>query len=276
MMIRAASDGALQAAGSLLGLVLPVDCPGCGAADLALCPRCRAALAPAAGRLEVLPSPVGVPAFSATEYGGVVARIVVAWKERGRHDLARPLAGALAVALGGLLARLDDLRPEGSSASGPVLVVPVPSSRRARRQRGEDTVRRLALLAAARVRRGAQSPGPEAGPARLPHVRVLPALRLVRAVADQAGLSAQARRTNLVGALEVRRSVVTQVRGRVCVVVDDVLTTGSTLAEAAGILGAAGALVTGVATICVTRRDAGVTRRPMGCRCRSRSTSVEP
>ena len=84
-------------------------------------------------------------------------------------------------------------------------------------------------------------------------VRVLPALRLVRAVGDQATLSATARRGNLAGALAVRTEAVAAVRGRVCVVVDDVLTTGATLGEAVRALEAAGAQVAGVATVCVTR-----------------------
>jgi predicted amidophosphoribosyltransferase len=243
--------------GSLLGLMLPIDCPGCGASDLALCQRCRAALVTGGGQREVLPSPVGVPAFSAADYAGAPARIVVAWKERGRHDLARPLAGALAVALDDLLTRLDGAHPgDPGFTARPVLVIPMPSSRRARRRRGEDTVHRLALLAAARVRRGAVGPRAGTCTGQL-RIRVLPALRLVRAVGDQAELSAQGRRANLAGALAVRPAALEAVRGRVCVVVDDVLTTGATLAEAGRALQAAGGLVAGVATVCVTRLGRG-------------------
>lgn len=249
---------------SLGGLALPVDCAGCAAPDAALCPACRAALLDGPGPVPVLPSPVGLPAFAAVEYGGVPARIVLAWKERGRHDLARPLARALAIALGGLLAQVDDVcAGEGVRPVHPVLVVPVPSGRAARRRRGEDTVHRLALLAAARVRRDLRGNGPPSGPGpggpagdergRPLGVRVLPALRLVRRVADQAELSATQRRGNLAGALAVRPAALQSVRGRLCVVVDDVLTTGATLSEAGRALEAAGAFVAGVATVCVTR-----------------------
>jgi predicted amidophosphoribosyltransferase len=242
---------------SLIGLALPVDCAGCGTADVALCPGCRAALLPGSGPLEVLPSPIGLPAYAAVAYGGAPGRIVVAWKERGRHDLARPLGQALAVALGGLLRHVDDAcAGDGVSSAEPVFIIPVPSSRGARRRRGEDTVRRLALWAAARVRREALAAGGRNGAPLVGgrhRVRVLPALRLVRAVGDQAELSAAARRSNLAGALAVRPGAVPVVRGRLCVVVDDVLTTGATLTEAARALEAAGAHVAGVATVCVTR-----------------------
>jgi predicted amidophosphoribosyltransferase len=264
----------LRCALSLAGLALPVDCAGCGAPDIALCAGCRAQLLAGPGPLAVLPSPVGLPAYAGVEYGGVAARVVVAWKERGRHDLGRPLAATLAVALSGLQAQVDAAcAGEGLPPARPLLVVPVPSSRQSRRRRGEDTVRRLALLAVVRVRHQARSgpgegrapgegrwgrpgPGPEEGrwgrpgPAR---VRVVPALRLVRAVADQAGLSAVQRRGNLAGALAVRPAAARAVRGRLCVVVDDVLTTGATLGEAIRALEAVGAHVAGVATVCVTR-----------------------
>jgi predicted amidophosphoribosyltransferase len=178
---------------------------------------------------------------------------VVAWKDRGRHDLVRPLGRALAVALSALLTHPDGARVGRAWPVCPgsaVLVVPVPSSRRARRQRGEDTVHRLALHAVSALRRGHGLPeGVRPGVG----VRVLPALRLVRAVGDQATLSATARRGNLAGALAVRTEAVAAVRGRVCVVVDDVLTTGATLGEAVRALEAAGAQVAGVATVCVTR-----------------------
>jgi predicted amidophosphoribosyltransferase len=237
----------------LIGLALPVDCPGCGRPDEALCPACRASLHADPAGCRVVPSPLPVPAFCAIDYGGPPARVVVAWKDRGRHDLVRPLGGALAVALGALLTRPDGARvgqawPVCSGSA--VLVVPVPSSRQARRKRGEDTVHRLALRAVSALRRGHGLPGGGRPGVR---VRVLPALHLVRKVGDQAALSATARRGNVAGALAVRPEAVAAVRGRVCVVVDDVLTTGATLGEAVRALEAAGAQVAGVATVCVTR-----------------------
>jgi predicted amidophosphoribosyltransferase len=255
-----------QGAAALVGLMLPIDCPGCGRPDVRLCAGC-------AGRLSGPPLPVQLPpvlgrlpAFAAAEYAGVPGRVVVAWKDRDRHDLVRPLGAALAVALGAVLDRSAGGRPGEAVPGGPgVLVVPVPSARAARRRRGEDTVRRLALVAAAGVRAqeiaaGSALPG---GPRR-PEVRVLAALQLVRQVADQSGLSAPARRDNLAGALRVPAAAGPALSGRVCVLVDDVITTGATLGEAARALREAGALVGGVATICVTRLRRECDAPPMG------------
>jgi predicted amidophosphoribosyltransferase len=76
------------------------------------------------------------------------------------------------------------------------------------------------------------------------------ALTQGRRVADQAGLRAAARRENLAGAFRLRRSIST---GAV-VLVDDVVTTGSSLTEAARALRAANIPVLGAATVAATVR----------------------
>jgi len=81
------------------------------------------------------------------------------------------------------------------------------------------------------------------------------ALRHIRRVRDQSGLDAVARRRNLSGALAVRRRTVPELTGREVIVVDDIVTTGATTAEAARALEAAGARVIGACCLCVTVRQ---------------------
>lgn len=146
--------------------------------------------------------------------------------------LVRPLGDLLAGAVG-LVA------PTGPAPPGPApfLLVPVPSAPRAVRARAHDRAGRLAARAAADLR-GRGWP-----------VRAVPLLRLTRTVADQAGLSTTERTANLAGALVAGRAL----DGRPVVLVDDVVTTGATLAEAVRALRAAGAIVHGAAVVAATR-----------------------
>jgi predicted amidophosphoribosyltransferase len=91
-----------------------------------------------------------------------------------------------------------------------------------------------------------------------PAPRHLSALRHVRRVRDQGELGATERRANLRGALAVRPAVRQALVGRSCVVVDDVVTTGTTAAEAARALTEAGARVVGHCFLSVTFRQQGV------------------
>jgi predicted amidophosphoribosyltransferase len=75
-----------------------------------------------------------------------------------------------------------------------------------------------------------------------------PVLVHARHVEDQSGLDTAARSANLAGALRVRR----RLDGLAVVVVDDVVTTGATLAEATRALTVAGGSVRGAAVVAAT------------------------
>ncbi|WP_326636178.1 phosphoribosyltransferase family protein [Streptosporangium sp. NBC_01755] len=221
---------------AMLDLILPPRCAGCDAPGSLVCPRCAAELHGRPARRMPDPAPPGLPeCWSAAEYTPAVRRAVIAYKERGRTALASPLAGALALAV--------------ATAAGerPVLLVPVPSARPALRRRGHDPVARLAELAAGCLR--------QAGwPATVARV-----LAQRRRVADQAGLSSLQRAENLSAAFSVtlgRNAPVPRSWGgtEVIVLVDDIVTTGATLAEAARAMREVGVTPSLAATVAATRR----------------------
>jgi predicted amidophosphoribosyltransferase len=199
--------------------VLPRTCAGCGVPGPLLCRPCARLLS--APRLaEPRRFPWGFPpTVAAGAYAGPVRPAVIAFKERGRAELGRPLGAALALAVAAVTAV--------TGPRGPVLLVPVPSSRAALRARGRDHVAELTAVAVAELR-GA---GVVAGQARL--------LRRRGRVRDSAGLSAAQRRANLAGTF--LRVLEEPVPGALLVLVDDVVTSGATLTEAAAVLSAGAA-----------------------------------
>lgn len=200
-------------------LVLGAACPGCGTASRSVCVRCSTQLAPAP--FTVHDRPLRVVAAGA--HADVLRRTVVAWKEVPTPSLTPLLAHLLA-------AGICDLAADRET----VVLVPVPSSRRSRRARGVDVVHQLAGASAQVLERlGLRA-------------TVVRGLRMARQTADQSGLGASERAANLAGAFcAVPRRLPTQA----VVVVDDVVTTGATLHEAARALRACDVAVLGAATV---------------------------
>lgn len=227
-----------------LDLLLPQPCAGCGSPTGLLCQACEPRLAGPARLSLPAPTPPGLPpTWAVAPYAGPVRRLIVAHKERGLTALRRPLGAALARAVSAAADR--------SGVSPPVVLVPVPSSRASVRRRGRDPtldLTREACATSGRPRR--------AGRRRLvpvPHASCLEALEHTRRVADQAGLAAADRTTNLTGALRT----LLDLEGAQVILVDDVITTGATLTEAARALRAAGAEVPAAAVIAATQRHTG-------------------
>ena len=186
------------------------------------------------------------PCWAAARFEGVLRSAVTAYKDEDRRDLRPLLADALAQGLSAALATEPVLR-HASATGERVLVVPLPTARSARRRRGDDPVGDLARSAVDRVR------GADAVP-----LAVAPVLAHVRAVSDQARLGRAARRDNLAGAIGVTSAGRDAVRGSLCVLADDVVTTGATLTEAARALRAVGARhVVAVAVAATPRRSRG-------------------
>lgn len=198
-----------------LAVLLPVDCAGCRRPDRGLCDTCRAALMP-----EVSSRPLTdeLRVWSGLDYEGVAREVLLALKRDGRVAVARGLAPALAAAVVAAC-------PEPSG----IRVVAVPGTRAAFRRRGFDPVRVLLARAG------------------LGSWRVFAPARPHRA---QKLLGVGERAANLRGAFRVRRVVA----GHRILLVDDVVTSGATLREAARALRDAGAEVVGAAVVASTPR----------------------
>lgn len=222
--------GLLTAAGDLL---FGSRCAGCQRQPGLLCVECRPFLCSPA-EVQVVPGSTALRVASVSDYSGVPRSVILDHKEKGRLSLARPLGDALAVSVSGLLESGFGCLSCGSRS---VALVPAPSRPAAVRSRGHDPVARMARRAAMLLRRTGQA------------CSVAGALSHARPVLDQSELTRDQRETNVHGAFNVRGLCARCLEGRCVVVVDDIVTSGATLREAARALGNEGHRVCGAAVV---------------------------
>ncbi|HET9416321.1 MAG TPA: ComF family protein [Candidatus Limnocylindria bacterium] len=200
---------------SLIDVLLPPACAGCGASGSLLCAACRRLLRPPFDERDRFAAPdAGVVigealavAITAFAYAGPMRRALAALKYSGASRLAPILGGLAFSALDRLLA-----------ISGPAELVPIPVHRERLADRGYN---QAALLADALARRSS-----------LP---VAPSLERVRPTTKQHRLNRAARLANLRGAFAA-----TERAPKVAILVDDIITTTATLEACAAALRDAG------------------------------------
>ncbi|HWH98342.1 MAG TPA: phosphoribosyltransferase family protein [Pseudolysinimonas sp.] len=198
-----------------LAFLFPVPCAGCGIEGRALCAVCSPRLA---AHVSVTALPGVGPVTAGLAYDGVPRAVLLALKEEGRSGLAVPLAVPFAEAVAAALGPGPD-----------AVVAAVPSSRAARRRRGFEPVRLLASRAG---------------------IQLAPLFLSAEPHAAQKGLGVAERARNLDGVFALARAV----SGLRVLLIDDVVTTGATLAAAAAVLHAGGAEVAGAAVLAATPR----------------------
>ncbi len=229
--VPAASGRAALSPGlaGLLSLVLPSLCVACGSPRRGFggggaCTACwRSVAAPEPGScfLCALPSegspcpacrrspPPVSAAAAAGAYEGTLRRLVRSFKFEG-HDILAPHFAE----------RMARAARESGVAEGVDTLCAIPSTRARNRERGYDPGPLLALETARLLR--------------LPFASLL---ARTRATVPQSSLPAAARHANVAGAFTAPG----RARGRILLLVDDVMTTGATAFEAAASLRAAGA-----------------------------------
>lgn len=194
-------------------LLLGIGCAGCGLSGITWCSECAT---------EVTPEPFEVEPgmWAAGRWQGRLRSAILAWKLGQVAHMDRLLAWHIA-------ASFLFLDPPESC-----VLVPVPTTWRSRRERGRHIVLDLCQEAATMLR------------SQQLDVRVEQSVRLSRQTKDQSALTARMRAHNVRGSMRIRRIPMVPV-----VIVDDIVTTGATLAEMRRVLENAGADVIGCVSI---------------------------
>ncbi|MGH9514051.1 MAG: ComF family protein [Terriglobales bacterium] len=254
--MRSTASGAALIAQGVFTAFFPSDCRLCSTpltniSRLPVCPSCLLAVVPLAGstceicgeRLadvslsgnqicsacqETRPHFVRAAAYGA--YDGELRELIHLLK----YERVEPAAGVLGQMLGQAIQKL------GSIADS-ILVVPVPLYRSKRRERGFNQAELIARAALKGASFGWELRGD--------------ALERTRPTVSQIGLTRAQRVENIRGAFRVPH--LNRVAGRVVLLVDDVLTTGTTASECARILRKAGAEKVWVATVARTLKESG-------------------
>jgi predicted amidophosphoribosyltransferase len=226
-----------RAAARALDLAFPARCPGCGAEGASICEACLLALDV---RIDEPPGvPIGLPAELpdlllqldwCAPFRGLIRRALHDLKYSGEQRLAIPLGAAVA-------------RRWLRVGVGANVVVPVPVHADRARRRGYDQAGLIAAAAASEMR-----------------MPFAPILERARATAAQFDLDRSDRAANVSGAFALkpvpRRTGLDPARPLVgcwVLLVDDVVTTGSTLSACAAPLLEGGAV--GVSAVTVARES---------------------
>lgn len=245
--------GALRDFGNL---VMPIECAACGRADAQLCRDCRKILraqtaAPfhAEGGADALTDVAGGsswPVIAAGRYRDVLATAILAFKNHGRFTLAAHLARCLGTAV--------DIALAEHAGEEILWLVPVPSTGRGWRRRGYDPVATLVRI----LERERRLP---------PAVRVAPVLGMRMQApwrrSAQKSLGKAARRRNVRNTMRFTGKhpddfwLSANHAAPAVMLLDDVLTTGSTLAEAAKTLEKSGIRVVSAVVLAAAGNGSG-------------------
>ena len=217
---------------NLAELIFPSRCIGCSQIGLSICSNCRSSWHPHTYFREVSVEGRSYPVISSVQYSPVASRVLLSAKESNIAAADNLLIDAISHSLSHFRKRF-----------GGTTLVAIPSRRSATRKRGRNFLNEIT----AEVARISEN-----------RISFIDTKFLVhsRSVKDQSALNSKQRVANVSGALFVPSKFISRIGGGnigPLIIVDDLITTGATLAEAIRALRAAGFEVKGAVTGAVAK-----------------------
>ena len=208
---------------SLAELVFPSRCIGCSQLGISICSICRKSWHPHIYHRSIKVLDKSYPVISAIEYSPIASRVLLRAKEANQVAADQLLVKAITHSL-------RYFRKNYGSGD----LVAIPSRRSATRKRGRDFMQEITQSVA-----------------KIETLRSIEILQHQRAVRDQSKLNSHQRTLNIAGAFSTTCNLAKLAgSGNIgpLIIVDDLVTTGATLAEAIRALRAAGFSVIGAVT----------------------------
>lgn len=211
----------------LATLTFPRVCIGCSKIGELACSECNASLRPNPRQIYG----ENFKLFSALTYDVVTSKYILAAKEEGNRFAQDLVSQSITSAVAALL--------EVTKLEGPIAIVTIPSSKESIRRRGMDFLRPISQAVCDQLNQDRKI------------FQTNSVLRITKRVSDQTGLSEIQRSSNLAGAFRVTAR---DHQALPIILIDDVITTGSTLREAVRALQESNLTVLGAATACASER----------------------
>ena len=181
-------------------LLFPVHCFGCKALGLEICSKCRRHWSPHLYIQKI----EDLTVYSSIKYSPIARSILLNAKENS-VELADELI---------IQALLNCLKRLPTNVLRHAILMPIPGSKRAIRKRGRDFI--LDISNELSLRSG---------------IPIKTGMKVKRTLLDQSGLSSIDRKRNIYGAFEYQHLGEQIENSKVVLIVDDLVTTGSTLLE---------------------------------------------
>lgn len=217
---------------NLADLIFPSRCIGCSQLGISICSNCRSSWHPHTYFREVIVEGISYPVISSVQYSPVASRVLLSAKESNIAAADKLLIDAISHSLSHFIKRF-----------GGRTLVAIPSRRSATRKRGRNFLCEIT----SEVAKISENRISFSDTQLLVHSR---------SVKDQSALNSKQRVSNVSGALVVPSKFKSRIGGGnigPLIIVDDLITTGATLAEAIRALRAAGFEVKGAVTGAVAK-----------------------
>jgi predicted amidophosphoribosyltransferase len=224
---------------NMIYFIIPLNCSGCNMPDISICPNCSKLLEDKAVNIyEELDFELQeIPVITSLKYSGAVRKMILNFKESNRLDAKHLLAKIL-------VQNINELLKTNCSSLVPVTTIKLlfpPSAKKSIQRRGYSHMKLLIQQVKGQLEQLLSNP-----------IEIDYGLKINKKVSRQVGSNIVGRAKNKAGAIAYIGESNTTNNSNLYILVDDVITTGSTIKECIRALEQVGIGLSGIVCIAKT------------------------